>query len=101
MRASGASRSASTSCPTQNSVEFWKSCASTYKNHPAVIFDLYNEPHDVTWDIWLKGGEVTEKASRRNPRKTFQAVGMQALLDTVRATGAKNVDHRRGAGLGV
>ena len=53
--------------PDQNSLEFWKSCASAYKNHPAVIFDLYNEPHDVSWDVWLKGGEVTEKAFRRNP----------------------------------
>jgi len=77
--------------PDQNSLEFWKSCASAYKNHPAVIFDLYNEPHHVSWDIWLKGGEVTEKASRRNPRKTYQAVGMQGLLDAVRQTDAKNV----------
>jgi TolB protein len=77
--------------PDQNSVEFWKSCASTYKNHPAVIFDLYNEPHDVSWNVWQSGGEVTEKASRRNPAKTFRAVGMQTLLDAVRSTGAKNV----------
>jgi TolB protein len=77
--------------PDQNSVEFWKSCASTYKNHPAIIFDLYNEPHDVSWDVWSNGGQVTEKASRGNPQKTYQAVGMQALLDTVRATGAKNL----------
>jgi endoglucanase len=77
--------------PDQNSLEFWKSCASIYKNHPAVIFDLYNEPHDVSWDIWLNGGQVEEKAFRRNPAKTFQAVGMQALLDAVRATGAKNL----------
>jgi len=77
--------------PDRNSLEFWKSCARIYKNHPAVIFDLYNEPHNVSWDIWLKGGEVTEKAFRRNPQKTFQAVGMQALLDAVRETGANNV----------
>ena len=64
--------------PDQNSMEFWKSCASTYKNHPAIIFDLYNEPHDVSWDVWSNGGQVTEKASRGNPQKTYQAVGMQA-----------------------
>jgi TolB protein len=77
--------------PDQNSLEFWKSCASIYKNHPAVIFDLYNEPHDVSWDVWLNGGQVEEKAFRRNPAKTFQAVGMKALLEAVRATGAKNL----------
>jgi dipeptidyl aminopeptidase/acylaminoacyl peptidase len=77
--------------PDQNSLEFWKSCASEYSNHPGVIFDLYNEPHDVSWEIWQHGGQVTENARRRNPERTFQAVGMQALLDAVRATGAKNV----------
>lgn len=77
--------------PDQNSAAFWKDCASAYKNNPAVLFDLYNEPHDVGWDIWLKGGTVTEHDRERNYNKTFEAVGMQALLDTVRATGAKNV----------
>jgi TolB protein len=77
--------------PDENSLAFWKSCASAYKNHPAVIFDLYNEPYHVTWDVWEKGGEVTEKATGRTPAKTFRAVGMQTLLDSVRATGAKNV----------
>jgi hypothetical protein len=77
--------------PDQNSLKFWKSCASAYKNHPGVIFDLYNEPHDVSWEVWQNGGQVTDKARRRNPQRTFQAVGMQMLLDGVRATGAKNV----------
>lgn len=77
--------------PDENSIAFWKECAAAYKNHPAVLFDLYNEPHDATWDIWLNGGEVTEKDRQRNYTSTYQAVGMQKLLDTVRATGAKNV----------
>jgi len=77
--------------PDENSVAFWKECAAAYKNQPAVLFDLYNEPHDTTWDIWLNGGEVTEKDRQRNYTSTYKAVGMQKLLDTVRATGAKNV----------
>jgi hypothetical protein len=77
--------------PDRNSLEFWKSCAGVYKNHPAVIFDLYNEPHDVSWDVWQKGGQLTEQASRRTPEKAYQAVGMQELLDAVRETGAMNV----------
>ncbi len=77
--------------PDANSVEFWKGCATVYKNHPAVIFDLYNEPHDVSWEIWRNGGQVSEKARGRNPAKTYQAVGMQTLFNTVRATGARNV----------
>ena len=77
--------------PDQNSVTFWKDVASTYKNHPAVLFDLYNEPHDVSWDVWRKGGKVTEHDRKAATEKSYEAVGMQTLLDTVRATGAKNV----------
>jgi hypothetical protein len=81
------------SMPDANSVTFWKDCAAAYANHPAVIFDLYNEPHDVTWDVWLNGGTITDKPNTRRggPPRTFEAVGVQKLLDTVRATGAKNL----------
>jgi TolB protein len=77
--------------PDQNSSPFWKAVAETYKNHPAVIFDLYNEPHDVSWDVWRDGGKVSERSRRDGPETSFEAVGMQKLLDTVRATGARNV----------
>ena len=77
--------------PDRNSLAFWKEVAAAYKNHPAVIFDLYNEPHDVSWDVWRNGGKVTEKDEGRPEASEFEAVGMQALLDAVRATGAKNV----------
>lgn len=81
------------SLPDLNSVEFWKDFAPVYANNPAVLFDLYNEPHDVTWDQWLKGGRITDRPNgRRSGRpRTYDAVGMQQMLDTVRATGAKNV----------
>ncbi len=80
------------SMPDENSLTFWKDIAPIYANHPAVIYDLYNEPHDVTWDIWLNGGEVTDKPNRRGQTpRTFKAVGMQTLLDTVRAAAAKNL----------
>jgi endoglucanase len=80
------------SMPDENSLAFWKDIAPVYANHPAVIYDLYNEPHDVSWDIWLNGGQVTDRPNRRGQTpKTFKAVGMQLLLDAVRATGAKNL----------
>jgi hypothetical protein len=80
--------------PDSNSLAFWQDFAPVYANHPAVLFDLYNEPHDVSWEVWLHGGKITDKPNTRramrNPR-TYDAVGMQTLLATVRATGAKNV----------
>lgn len=62
-----------------HSPAFWQSVAGTFRDDPAVVFDLYNEPHDVDWDCWLKGCAILE----------WQAVGMQRLVDVVRATGAK------------
>ena len=80
------------SMPDTNSLVFWKSCASAYANNPAVLFDLYNEPHDVSWDVWLNGGQITDKPNRWDmTAKKYQCVGMQEMLDTVRATRAKNV----------
>jgi hypothetical protein len=81
------------SMPDLNSLAFWKDFAPVYANQPAVLYDLYNEPHDVSWEVWLKGGWITDKPNRRRsgPPRTYQSVGMQTLLDAVRATGARNV----------
>ena len=80
------------SMPDRNSLVFWKDFAAAYANNPAVLFDLYNEPHDATWDVWLNGGIITDRPNGRgNTPKKYEAVGMQAMLDTVRSTGAKNV----------
>jgi len=71
--------------PDDGSVQFWYSCAKRYANRAHVLFDLYNEPRDVSWDIWRHGGNVEEDG------RTYHSPGMQVLYDTVRATGAKNV----------
>jgi hypothetical protein len=89
--------------PRQEHADFWKDAAAKYKNHPAVIFDLFNEPHGMTWEVWRNGGEVAEKkkageedafVSAEDKAKIAAArhsIGMQKLLDTVRATSAKNI----------
>jgi endoglucanase len=79
--------------PDDNSVLFWKDMAARYANNPAVLFDLYNEPHDVSWDVWQNGGDVDERNGdpSRGLHLTYHSPGMQALLNTVRSTGAKNV----------
>ncbi len=82
--------------PDMYSIDFWKDCAKTYKNQPGVLFDLYNETHDITWDLWKNGGEVEERRRVGAGQGAFtpvkyQAPGMQKLLDTIRETGANNV----------
>lgn len=76
--------------PTRDHVEFWNDAATRYKNHPAVLFELFNEPHGISWKLWRDGGNLTD------PKNADQltgetTVGMQALLDAVRAAGARNV----------
>ncbi|MBA3946723.1 MAG: cellulase family glycosylhydrolase [Herpetosiphonaceae bacterium] len=67
--------------------DFWSSVANTFKGNTAVIFDLYNEPHDVTWQCWRDGGMCAELADHSK----YNAAGMQALVTAVRATGAPNI----------
>lgn len=56
--------------PKEEHQKFWADAAVRYKNHPAVIFELFNEPHDLGWEAWRSS--------------------MQELLDVVRQTGANN-----------
>jgi endoglucanase len=59
---------------------FWKSVAKTFKADKAVLFDLYNEPHDVSWSCWRNGCQTPQG---------WQAAGMQKLVDQIRSAGAK------------
>lgn len=63
---------------------FWRSVAKAFVRDHAVLFDLYNEPHNIGWRCWRDGCEVA--AQDGVPR--YRAVGMQALVNAVRATGA-------------
>lgn len=69
--------------PDANAITFWGALASTFANNPAVLFDLYNEPHGVLWPTWQSGG-----STGNTPAWT---PGMQTLLNTVRSAGATNI----------
>jgi len=86
--------------PKLDHAEFWKDAATRYRNHPAVLFELFNEAHSISWAVWRDGGDLKKAAAAKtdvnpteNRERTVgdQAVGMQALLDTVRAAGARNL----------
>jgi aryl-phospho-beta-D-glucosidase BglC (GH1 family) len=99
---------------SDHSIAFWTSLAQTFKNNPAVIFELFNEPflHSVNsgdgvfgdgqnWNKALRDGELSALYYRTLSRVTtgsivkvpyhWTIVGYQAALDAVRATGASNV----------
>jgi endoglucanase len=70
--------------------EFWRQVAAAYKGNDRVIFDLFNEPFPdnnadtpEAWRCWRDGGTCVGMS--------YQAAGMQELVDAVRSTGAANV----------
>jgi len=62
-----------------HSPAFWESIASYFKDDHALLFDLYNEPFEISWFCLREGCLV--------PRG-YQTAGMQQLVDAVRSTGA-------------
>jgi uncharacterized protein YbdZ (MbtH family) len=59
---------------------FWTSVARTFRRDPAVMFDLYNEPHSISWQCWRDGCVLPAG---------WRTAGMQRLVDTVRLAGAR------------
>jgi endoglucanase len=88
--------------PDDRSDDFWTSVARTFKKDRSVIFDVFNEPYSryltdgtlifaLTWDCWRAGGCAAPASGDRQAvdGRTFTAVGLPALVNTIRATGAK------------
>jgi endoglucanase len=95
---------------TSYSRDFWTSVANRFKSDGRVLFDLFNEPipnnnaNDNTdtaarrqWECWRDGGasgscDANQTAGTSTTDLTAsQVVGMQALVNAARATGATNV----------
>jgi endoglucanase len=68
----------------EHAPEFWRSVATEYRADRAVIFDVYNEPHDVTWECWSAPCTTYDTYFGSYP-----SVGLPELLAVVRATGAQ------------
>jgi len=66
-------------------ITFWQQVAARFKNNPLVAFDLFNEPHDISWNTWRNGGTIIDLSG------VWRAAGMQQMYDAVRATGSRNL----------
>lgn len=99
-------------CPQQqtflpdadHAVEFWKSVAFAFKGNDAVLFELFNEPISgpanadavADWKVLRDGAGTMNafsllSAGGSDMRASWKTVGMQALVDAIRGTGADNV----------
>jgi len=71
---------------------FWDAVAGLYKNNPAVLFDILNEPHDISWKVWRDGGTIEKEAAKDGkPAVTYQSPGMQGVVSFIRRKGARNI----------
>lgn len=80
--------------PDDDDISFWEDAANRYKNHPYVVFELFNEPAGCTWQQYYEGGRLTYKGKNdwgEDADVTVDSCGVPELFKTVRATGAKNV----------
>lgn len=77
---------------------FWADVATTFLNDDGVVFELYNEPFPggnrdsaAAWQCWRDGCTANQAVPAGQPTLTYQAAGMQSLVDAVRATGSKTL----------
>ena len=80
--------------PSDATVRAWQALAPRFNGDPDVLYELFNEPQNQPdprgWTVWRDGGPP--EGNQGTP-----AVGHQAVLDAVRATGARNVVLADGA----
>jgi hypothetical protein len=74
-----------------HSPAFWSSVGRAFKDDPAVLFDLYNEPHNVSWQCWRDGCVLPQG---------WRTAGMQTLVEAVRSSGASQPVIATGPGWG-
>ena len=80
--------------PDDDDIELWQDAAQRYKDHPYVIFELFNEPATCTWQQYYEGGTLTYTGKNdwgEDESISINSCGMPKILQTIRDTGAKNV----------
>lgn len=58
--------------PDENALAFWKNFLPKHHESP-LLAEVFNEPHDVPWNVWLNGGTVDNTP----------VVGIQTLIKVV------------------
>jgi len=97
-----------------HSIDFWRSVATTFRNDPSVIFEVFNEPFmpndGLTWPCLRDGCKLPNGCAdcadgsqpvgsappgcddcptQSHPNGTYDAAGLQSLVDAIRSTGAR------------
>jgi hypothetical protein len=95
---------------SDHSLTFWRSVAATFKHDHSIVFDAFNEPflsdpETLSWSCLRDGCRLPNRcadcdAEQRvpgcgacptaaHPDGTYRAAGMQAIVNAIRSTGAR------------
>jgi hypothetical protein len=73
--------------PSSATIRDWQTVAARFNGEPNVLYEMFNEPQNRPtpdgWAVWRNGGPPDRNQGT-------PAVGHQAVLDAIRATGATN-----------
>jgi hypothetical protein len=76
--------------PDAGAATDWQELATAFAGDDDIMFELYNEPGlgetHANWSLWQTGGVISNGAGGQ-----CTAVGVQSLVDGIRAAGADNV----------
>jgi endoglucanase len=67
----------------EHALDFWRSVAGEFSGDRSLLFDVFNEPHDVSWECWATACEGFD-----NYFGPYAAVGMTQLVEAIRSSGA-------------
>jgi hypothetical protein len=73
--------------PKAENVTFWRFMAAHFEHNPMLLFDLFNEPSNMTAQNYLTGGGSVTGSSG----KTATIIGFQPLVDAIRSVGARQI----------
>ncbi len=88
--------------PDSESLSFWRSIATEYRENPSVMFDAFNEPYsrydaadnlvfDLTWECWRDGGctaPIEDDQTATAGQVTYAVQGVAAVVREIRHAGA-------------
>lgn len=99
----GSAEFGSLAMPDAESLAFWDSVATAFRDRPSVMFDAFSEPSSrrypgqrpvfaLTWPCWRDGGcrpPVEDASTATRGLVTFVAQGMDRVVATIRGAGAE------------
>jgi hypothetical protein len=73
-----------------HALAFWRSVAGYFKADRAVLFHLFDEPHDIGWPCLRDGCDVVDDGQSGTPGYgAYRTAGTHALVDAIRTSGAR------------